>query len=76
MLLEKNFYTESKWADHRLERGDNDFFLAWIKGKEVLSVEYIPANYPALTVIVSPLGKLKGTLKRLREIGYKKSEKW
>lgn len=76
MKLSKNFYTESKWADYRFERGNNDFYVAWIMGQEVLSVEYIPTNWPALTVIVQSVSKFKKTLKRLKEIGYTKSEKW
>jgi len=74
MKLEKNFYTESKSADWRFER-ENDFYVAWIMGNEVLSIEYIRENWPALTVVTTPVKDFRGkTVKRLKEIGYKESE--
>ena len=63
------FYQESKWADIKAHRGD-DFHYAWVVGdNQLLTVEYIPMNWPCLTVSVGSetVEQMKATL---REIGF------
>jgi len=62
-------WLEDKHADIRARRGE-DFTYAWEVGKkQLLCVEYIPANWPALTVWVSTktVEEMKQTL---REINF------
>ncbi len=69
----QNFeYLESKNADYCYKR-DNDWHLGFILGNEVLSIEFIPANWPAVTIIKKPAKKYrKEIIKTLNEIGFKK----
>lgn len=63
------FYLESKHADIKAHRED-DFHYAWVVGdNQLLIVEYIPLNWPCLTVSVGSetVEKMKATL---REIGF------
>jgi len=63
------FYLEDKHADIRASRGE-DFHYSWVVGEnQLLTVEYIPGNWPALTASVGneSVEKMAATL---REIGF------
>ncbi len=49
MKMQNFEYLESKRADFCYTR-NNDWLLGFIFGNEVLSIEYIPANWPAVTI--------------------------
>jgi len=67
-----HFYLESKHADIQAFRGE-DFHYSWKVGGGLLTVEYIPANWPCLTVSVGDVTveKMKATLD---EIGFELSD--
>jgi len=67
------FYLESKHADIQATRGE-DFHYSWVIGdSQLLTVEYIPANWPCLTVSVATetADHMRATL---AEIGFEISE--
>jgi len=64
-----DFYLESKHADIQASRGD-DVHYSWVVGDgQLLTVEYIPDNWPCLTVSIAKqtVAKMKATL---QEIGF------
>uniref|UniRef100_A0A6M3KJP6 Uncharacterized protein n=1 Tax=viral metagenome TaxID=1070528 RepID=A0A6M3KJP6_9ZZZZ len=63
------FYLESKHADIKASRGE-DFHYSWAVGwGQLLTVEYIPANWPSVTVSIAT--KSPAAMKEtLREIGF------
>jgi len=64
-------YLESKTADYCYIRGD-DWHLGFILGDEVLSIEYIPANWPAVTIIKKPAEEYrKETIKTVTQNIFK-----
>ena len=67
------FNLESKHADIVAFRGD-DFHYSWLVGKnQLLTVEYIPDNYPSLNVVITDrtVEQMKATLE---EIGFEIQE--
>lgn len=67
-----HFFLESKHADIQASRGE-DFHYSWEVGGGLLTAEYIPANWPCLTVSVGneTVEKMKATL---IEIGFEIKE--
>lgn len=66
-------YLESKHADIKAFR-DRDFHYSWVVGKnQLLTVEYIPTNWPCLNVSIGSktVKQMKATLK---EIGFEIDE--
>jgi hypothetical protein len=63
-----SLYLDNKHPDVEATRGD-DFHYSWVldDGK-TLTVEYIPENYPSLTVTIDndTPEELKATLRKLR----------
>jgi len=60
-------YLESKHADIKAFR-ERDFHYSWVVGKDqLLGVEYIPENWPCLTVSIGSktVEQMKATLKEL-----------
>lgn len=68
-----NQFLESKHADIKATR-DDDFHYAWQIGEnQLLSVEYIPNNWPCLTVCIDN-STVEGMTKTLAEIGFEIQE--
>lgn len=60
---------ESKHADIKAHRGE-DFHYSWKVGEnQLLTVEYIPQNWPQLTVSIGEY-KVEGMKNTLRNIGF------
>ena len=63
------FYLESKHADIKAFR-ERDFHYSWVVGEnQLLTVEYIPENWPCLTVSIGNK-TVKAMKSILREIGF------
>jgi hypothetical protein len=62
-------YLESKHADIQAHRGE-DFHYSWKVGKnQLLTVEYIPSDWPPLTCSIGH-ESVDDMKKTLREIGF------
>ena len=71
-----DIYLEDKHADIKATRGDNDFYYAWRCNDKVVSVEYTPMNWPAVTVLIADKKAFdfKEQVTTLKEMGYKIEE--
>lgn len=75
-----DLFIESKRADVHLKRFERDWSLWWFdtpeKGK-CLWIEYIPVNWPALSVIIEDLRQAKKTIaKAKKELGFEVDNRW
>jgi len=67
----EKFFLESKHADVKAKRNDEDFSYIWRLGDGwCLQVEYLPSNYPPLCVYCYPEDELDETIETLKEIGF------
>ena len=71
----RDTFLESKHADIKATR-DDDFYYAWRCNEKVVSVEYTPMNWPAVTVLIAnkEAFDFKEQVTTLKEIGYEIEE--
>ena len=73
---------EDKHADVKARRNEDDFSYLWTDDNliensniKTLIVEFVPSNWPALTVVLSEKKEsIKDRIKILEEIGFKIEE--